>query len=238
MRIVRALWITAWTAICCGVGLVVVMLRADMANWVLIQIGRNMWSVRLMKWTGNKTFELRGPGANHLPQQAIYIANHSSFLDINALFAFLNRPIVFLAKSSLRRIPLLGGVNARVGTVFVKRGNLQDSIRAVNALRHSFDKGRSIVVFPEGTRSKSGNMLPFKKGAFHLAAAAKEPVVPVYISGTHEVLPPGAFRVNRAPIRVYVGMPVPPQENVNAFLQAGELAVQELRAIALAESLR
>lgn len=238
MKLLRALLLIGWTAICCGIGLVVVMVWKDAANWVLMRIGRDLWSTRMMRWTGTNRFEARGPGSDAIPAQAIFIANHCSFLDINALFAFLHRPIVFLAKASLRKVPLLGGVNARVGTVFVKRGNLQDSIRAVKALKRSFDKGRSVVVFPEGTRSRTGEMLSFKKGAFHLAHAAGEPVIPVFIAGTHHVLRSGGFLVNKGPIRVYVGEPVAPSPYVEDFMRAGEEAVRDLKALAQAESLQ
>lgn len=238
MRLFRALLLIKWTAICCGLGLLVVIMRKQSANWVLMRIGRDLWSTRMMRWTGTSRFEVKGPGANAIPAQGIFIANHCSFLDINALFAFLRRPIVFLAKSSLRKVPLLGGVNARVGTVFVKRGNLQDSIRAVKALKRSFDQGRSVVVFPEGTRSVNGEMLPFKKGAFHLAHAAGEAVIPVFIAGTHAVLPSGGFLVNKGDIEVFVGLPIPPKEDVEEFMRRGEEAVHELKVIAQARSLR
>lgn len=241
MAFFRSLALVFWTAFCCGVGLVVVMMRKSWANWVLLRIGGDLWSRPMMKLTGSRTFVARGPGAEALPDHGIFIANHASFLDINALFAFLNRPIVFLAKSSLRRVPLLGGVNARVGTVFVKRGNLQDSIRAVEALKQSFRKGRCVVVFPEGTRSKSDEMLPFKKGAFHLAAGAGSAIVPIYIDGTRQILPSGGFLSRRKQVQVWVGRAIHPSgssaEAVEQFRQEGERAVRELRDLARASSL-
>lgn len=237
----RSFLLILWTAFCCGAGLVVVMMRKSWANWVLLRIGGDLWSLPMMRLTGSKTFVAKGPGADALPHHGIFIANHTSFLDINALFAFLDRPIVFLAKSSLRRVPLLGGVNARVGTVFVKRGNLQDSIRAVEALQHSFRQGRCVVVFPEGTRSKSDDMLPFKKGAFHLAAGAGSPIVPVYIEGTRKILPSGGFLSRRQQVEVWVGHAIQPSGNtaeaVERFRREGERAVHELRALARASSL-
>lgn len=241
MAFFRSLALIFWTAFCCGVGLVVVMIRKSWANWVLLRIGGDLWSRRMMKWTGSRTFVAQGPGVEELPDHGIFIANHSSFLDINALFAFLNRPIVFLAKASLRRVPLLGGVNARVGTVFVKRGNLQDSIRAVEALKKSFRLGRCVVVFPEGTRSKSDEMLPFKKGAFHLAAGADSPIVPVYIEGTRAILPSGRFLSRTRQVEVWVGRAIQPSgtsaEAVERFRLEGERAVRELRDLARASSL-
>ena len=233
MRALRTLSLVIWTAFSCGLALILMILRVCPANWVLTRIGRDLWSCPIMRLTGTSEFKLKGPGAGSLPGHGIFIANHVSLLDINALYAFLRRPIVFLAKASIRKVPLLGPLNARVGTVFVKRGNLEDSLRAVKALEASFQKGRSIVVFPEGTRSKSKEMLPFKKGAFHLAASAGVPVTPIYIKGMSTILPSGSFLTRRGKVQIYVGKEVWPSgkssEAIHAFMKAGEKAVHDLK---------
>ena len=140
----------------------------------------------------------------------VLVANHSSFLDINAAFAASPTPIVFLSKASVRKVPLLGKLNELAGTVFVERGNRASSEQAVNQLTQTLVGGRSVLVFPEGTRSKDGTLMPFKKGAFHLAKSAAAPLVPMHISGTWNLLPPGRFliRPSQSSVRIRLGQPV------------------------------
>ena len=92
----------------------------------------------------------------------------------------------------------------------MERGNRASSDKAVHQLTDTLKQGRSVLVFPEGTRSEDGNLRPFKKGAFHLAKAAEAPIVPMHISGTWERLRSGAWLIgpSRSAVRVRVGAPL------------------------------
>ena len=139
----------------------------------------------------------------------VLVGNHQSLLDINAAFVASPTPIVFLSKASIRKVPLLGKINEMAGTVFVERGNRSSSEKAVKQLVDTLALGRSVLVFPEGTRSTTGNLQPFKKGAFHLAHQAKAPMVPMWISGTHALLPPSGWllRPSTTSVTVNIGAP-------------------------------
>ena len=139
----------------------------------------------------------------------VLVANHASLIDINAAFSASPWPIVFLSKASIRKVPLLGKLNELAGTVFVERGNRASSEQAVNQLTQTLKTGRSVLVFPEGTRSVDGSIQAFKKGAFHLAKAGGAHIVPMHIEGTHDRLPPNAwmFKPSNKSIRVRVGAP-------------------------------
>lgn len=119
----------------------------------------------------------------------VLMANHESLLDIAALMRPSPVPLAFVAKSELRRLPVFGTALEAMGHVFVDRrrtkGTEPNLHRAAPSLseRH----GR-LVVFPEGTRSVTGELLPFKRGGFHLALAAGAPIVPVGIAGTSAIL--------------------------------------------------
>jgi 1-acyl-sn-glycerol-3-phosphate acyltransferase len=144
-------------------------------------------------------------------QGAVLMANHSSYLDINVAFASCPIPIVFLGKASLRKIPLLGGANARVGTVFVERGNKKSALKAISTLNTTLKNGRCVFVFPEGTRADKGctEIRPFKKGGFHLATKAGAPVIPVYFGGVGPWLPKGDFKISKAGVvKVKYGAPI------------------------------
>jgi 1-acyl-sn-glycerol-3-phosphate acyltransferase len=227
-----------WSAICCTLGLVALYIRRDASGWVLHRIGGVLWSRNLLKWVGTAPLEIQGPedvpASEWWPERAIYIANHTSQLDINAVFAAIPHPVVFLAKQAIRNVPLLGAVNARAGTVFVERGNPDSAARAAQALRRTLDTGKVVFVFPEGTRSADGLLLPFKSGAFHLAVQAGVPVVPMYIHGTHAMLSKGRFGIRRGRVVVRVGKPLDADgtesDSVTRLTQAGREAVAALGA--------
>jgi len=139
-------------------------------------------------------------GAGPLPR--LFVANHQSNVDIWALVCALPISTKFVAKRSLFRVPFMGWAMRRAGFVPIdrdQRGSAIESLRSAVARIHG---GRSVVVFPEGTRSRDGRLLPFKKGPFHLALQAGVPVVPVAISGSWATLPPGAWRLRPGEVRV------------------------------------
>ena len=206
------------TFFCAIVGMMVILLQRTRGDWVMWHVGRNLWSRPMLQLIlGAKVeIEVHIDVTSSLQDRKgmVLIANHMSLLDINAAFCGSPAPIVFLSKASIRRVPLLGKLNELVGTVFVERGNRESSQRAVNQLTNTLNNGRNVLVFPEGTRSKDGQLQPFKKGAFHLAMAAGADIVPMHIEGTWERLPPSSFwiRPSHKPIRVRIGRPIPTRE--------------------------
>ena len=141
----------------------------------------------------NVSLESSDAAFDQWPSQAIFIANHRSQLDINASAAAIPHPIVYLSKASVRRVPILGLLNERIGTVFIDRSNPTAAKQSVDRLISTLKRGISVIVYPEGTRSKDGTMLPFKKGAFHLAAKSQAVIIPLHIHGTRTALPKGGF---------------------------------------------
>ena len=128
---------------------------------------------------------------------------------IFAAFVATPAPIVFLAKDAIRKVPRLGGANARVGTVFVKRGDKKSAFESITALVKTVSEGRCVLVFPEGTRSSDGEIKEFKKGGFHLATQANVPIIPMRIEGANKVLPRGTFFFkNRHTFKVSFGKPI------------------------------
>jgi 1-acyl-sn-glycerol-3-phosphate acyltransferase len=164
----------------------------------------------------------------------IFAVNHESALDILALLKVLPRPFRFVAKQELFDLPIFGWYMSIGGHVAVDRAN---RTRAVASLRRAgaiVRGGTSLLVFPEGTRSKDGTILPFKKGPFVLAAEAGVPVVPVAISGAGRITPKGLVAVEPGEIRVALGEPVDPA----AFPNRTALLVEvRRRVIALHRSI-
>jgi 1-acyl-sn-glycerol-3-phosphate acyltransferase len=152
----------------------------------------------------------------------IFACNHESALDIWALVEYLPRSVRFVAKRELFHVPVFGWYLRLGGHVPVDRG---DRARAIASLREAAARvraGTSLIVFPEGTRSRDGRVQPFKKGPFALALESGVPVVPVAVAGSGAVTPRGVVAVRPGTIRLAAGEPLLPSAfpDRTALLQA------------------
>lgn len=166
------------------------------------------WSRDILRAAGTPVI---AEGLEQIPRDrpVIYVSNHSSMFDIWALSATLPGSVRFVAKQELFRIPLLGGAMRAAGHIPIDRAARKKAFEAYDEAARMIRNGiSSPVVFPEGTRSRTGELLPFKNAPFGLAIAAQVPVVPVYVHHTFEILPKGAWRLRPRPIKLLVGAPI------------------------------
>jgi 1-acyl-sn-glycerol-3-phosphate acyltransferase len=138
----------------------------------------------------------------------VIASNHASFYDVPVLFTALPMPVRFLAKRTLFRVPFLGWSMAAAGFVPVDRGDSSHGKELLDTALSRLEGGRSLVVFPEQTRTRTGELSPFKSGAAVFAIKAGLPILPIGIAGTYRVHRPGGFRVTPGPVVVAVGMPI------------------------------
>jgi 1-acyl-sn-glycerol-3-phosphate acyltransferase len=122
-------------------------------------------------------------------QSYVIVANHQSLFDIFIMYGWLGIDIRWVMKYELRKVPVLGTACKRMGHIFVNRTNTKASLESINQAKKQIVNGTSVIFFPEGTRSKSGEIGKFKKGAFKLAFDLQLPLLPVTINGTGELLP-------------------------------------------------
>jgi putative phosphoserine phosphatase/1-acylglycerol-3-phosphate O-acyltransferase len=152
---------------------------------------------------------VRGEGNLWTQRPAVFVFNHQSKADVVIMARLLRRDITGVGKKEIRNIPLIGKTMELAGTVFIDRANAASAIEAmqplVDALRN---EGKSVVIAPEGTRSVSPRLAPFKKGAFHLAMQAGVPMVPIVIHNAGDVAPKGDFVFRPATVEVDVLPPV------------------------------
>ncbi len=148
---------------------------------------------------------------NHNLQDRNYIfaANHASLIDIPLLLIAVNRYTVFIAKSELSKIPIFKSILDRAGFIFVDRKNNDSAVKSMNNLMDDIKKiPRSVAIFPEGTRTSDGNLLPFKKGAAIFAINTDIPVIPVAISGTYGWSKKKLFDISQSVISFEFGEPI------------------------------
>jgi len=139
----------------------------------------------------------------------IFAANHASLIDIPLLFIAVNRYTVFIAKSELSKIPIFKSILDRAGFIFVDRKNNDSAVKSMNNLMDDIKKiPRSVAIFPEGTRTSDGELLPFKKGAAIFAINTDIPVIPVAISGTYSWSKKKLFDISQSVISFEFGEPI------------------------------
>ena len=139
----------------------------------------------------------------------IFMCNHQSALDIHVLLAYLPFSFKFIAKRSLFLIPFFGWAIKRAGYVSLDRENPKQALKAMNEAAGRIQAGANILVFPEGTRTTDGKLLPFKKGAFALAMKARVPIVPVGIYGTSVCQPEGyQVPIRGGDVSIHLGEPI------------------------------
>jgi 1-acyl-sn-glycerol-3-phosphate acyltransferase len=179
-----------------------------------VRIGRR-WA-RLHLWALGLRPDYRGavPAGEVAPR--IFVANHLSIVDIWAMLAVVPLNARFVGKRSLFRIPIFGWSMAAAGFIPIDRTHGGRAMAAVSRASEALRSGHAIVMFPEGTRSRAGRLLPFKKGAFHLALSEEVPIVPVAISGSGRMVRPRSVVVRRVPVSVTFLPPV----DVTTFLPA------------------
>jgi len=170
--------------------------RGGIYDWT-----QTTWARRLL-WVAGTRVSLVGFEKVPRDQPVVYVCNHQSWFDILALAGTVPGTLRFVAKKEFASIPILGRAMKAAGHIYIDRQNRAQAIEAYEEVAAWIRDGLSTVVFPEGTRSRTGRLLPFKKGPFVLALAAQVPVVPVYVSNTFRILPKAHVLLRPQPITI------------------------------------
>ena len=184
------------------------MVLAVLFGWTNLLYEFGHGGVRLaLALTGIK---YRLAGAEHLPHDraAVYCCNHQSNVDPPILYTALHRRMHILYKQEIDRIPILARAFRMGGFIPIDRRNKESAMRSIEAGAESLRAGNSFLIFPEGTRSKSDEMLPFKKGGFIMAIKAGAPIVPVAIQGGRAAMQRGSVIIRPVTVSLRVGPPI------------------------------
>lgn len=152
----------------------------------------------------------RVAGREHVPagQAVVFCSNHESNIDPPILFRALHPRLHVLFKAELRKLPLLGKALQIGGFVPIERTSREQAMAAIDQAAESLRQGNSFLTFPEGTRSRTGALLPFKRGPFLMAIKAQVPIVPVAIQGARASMRKGSRILRPVTVSVRIGEPV------------------------------
>lgn len=161
-------------------------------------------------WLRLSGMKVHVTGQEHLDPNKTYvfISNHRSYLDTATLFVYTGRRLGLLAKKELLNVPILGYGMGFVNVMAIDRSNRERALETVDAATARIRSGRSFGVFAEGTRAEPGGFLPFKKGAFYMAAQAGVPIVPVAIKNTDDLMGKGTGEAKKGTIEMVILPPV------------------------------
>ncbi len=196
-----ALWTSTWVVAALMVRVVTGSTRIPLA------MARRGWAPGLLSGGGLRV-ETIGLDRVDFSQPHFFSANHQSLLDVPIIYSALPVPLLFIVKEELRRVPFLGWYISAMGMIFIRRQARQRSLRDLEACRDRIAAGNSILMFPEGTRSRDGRIAALKPGSFVPAIDVGVAVVPVVIRGSGDALAAGGFRVRHARIQVAIGQPI------------------------------
>lgn len=204
--------------------------RGGIYTWVARQ-----WSGALL-WAAGANIRVHGYDWVNWSRPQVIVCNNTSGFDVLALAVTIPVPFHFVAKKELERVPVFGPAWKRAGHISIDRQNRPAAIASLQKAAELIHEGGGVVViFPEGTCSRTGAMQPFKKGAFALAVDARVPVLPAVVIGSDRITPAGAMHVRPGTFDLYYGEPISSQgyapEQVDQLLAAVRARMEEMQEV-------
>lgn len=180
------------------------------------------WARILLAITGVDT-RITGSDNVFLGRPQIFMANHQSVFDILVVLAHIPAQFRWIAKKELFEVPVFGDALRRTGSIEIDRKNHVAAVESIDAAARKIREGKSVMTFPEGTRSPPGQLRAFKKGVFHLALKAGVPIVPISIIGSGEIMATKSMRIRAGNILLVIDKPIMTNEysveNIDSLIE-------------------
>lgn len=205
---IRTLFVTIWVVLATFVlGTVVIVLSFFVKSGNPLHKIARFWGRSIVVVSRIK---VSVEGLSNIDPQLpyIYMPNHQSNFDIPVLLGYLTVQFRWLAKLELFKIPIFGRAMRKAGYISIDRQNRESAIKSLELAAEKIRNGVSVLIFPEGTRSRDGKIRPFKKGGFITAIDAGVPIVPIILTGTRAIMTKGQFRVNPGQIGMSIQQPI------------------------------
>ena len=167
-----------------------------------------IWS-RLTCYLALCPVHVRGRAHIERGKSYVFVANHQGAFDIFMIYGFLGVPIKWVMKAGLEKIPFVGAACRAAGFIFVDNSSSKAAARSVREAERALKSGASIAIFPEGSRTKTGRLGRFKKGAYQMAADQHLPIIPITLNGPFDVLPIGSLNLHRRPMEMVIHEAIP-----------------------------
>jgi 1-acyl-sn-glycerol-3-phosphate acyltransferase len=198
------LWILLGTMVLGTLAIMVsfVSKTGNAVHWVARQ-----WA-RTILWVSGIRVSIEGAHLLGASGPCIFMANHASNFDIPVLLGSLQVQFRWLAKAELFKIPILGAGMRGAGYISIDRSHRASAFQSLARAAHLICSGRSVMIFPEGTRSQDGQMRAFKKGGFVLAVDAGVPIIPIVIKGTYAIMPKNRWIINCQAVSMQILAPI------------------------------
>jgi 1-acyl-sn-glycerol-3-phosphate acyltransferase len=208
--VIRLFWVTLYLLVVTPLLSLIIIIRSffpGSAEPIYDGIPR-LWARWTLRVSGTPVTAI---GAHHIApgRPQIFLCNHASWYDVLALATIIPKRYRFVGKKELARVPLWGRAWLASGHIAIDRSDTVAAVESLDRAGRMVREDRSaIIIFPEGTRSATGELLPFKKGAFMLAMHTGIEIVPVAVQGTRAIMPKGSWRVRPGRIIVRFGAPI------------------------------
>jgi 1-acyl-sn-glycerol-3-phosphate acyltransferase len=177
----------------------------------LVDVKVKEWSQSLVKLSGSK---ITVSGEENIPKDTavLFVSNHQGNFDIPLLLGYLQKPKAFISKIEVKKMPFIGTWMEQLNCLFMDRKNVRQSVKPISEGAQLLQNGTSLVIFPEGTRSKGDEMAEFKAGSFKLATKSGVPIIPVTINGSYKIMEQQGFWIKPANVHIEVHPPIYPQK--------------------------
>jgi len=202
--------IFAWLICICTtviLGTIAIFLSLFDSSGNIPHLVARLWGKIQLRTTGT-TVKIQGQGNIDRQKSYILVSNHQSNFDIFALLGYLPIQFRWTAKAELFRIPFLGWAMSRIGYIPIERDSPKKAYRSMLQAAEKVQKGLSVMIFPEGTRSPDGNLQRFKKGVFLIALKSQAPILPIAIRGTGKIMQKGDWRTHPGKVQIIIDPPI------------------------------
>ncbi len=219
LTFIKVVVVIAWTLFSGIFGMLLLLLTWSPKATQMITT-KWIWSPVLLAVCGVRV-RLHGEKNIDLKNPHVYVANHASQFDIVALCRVMPITLFYVVKNELKKVPIIGWYIYVLGHIFVDRKNSESAKLSMKTAADKIKTGKNLISFAEGTRSKTGELLMFRRGPFIIAKEGNIDIVPIAIEGSHHVLPSGSFTPRSGVINIYIGKAI-------SHTEYQEMTVEEL----------